>query len=211
MNAVDEVTGEAENQRALYQNPFAFAGVSGYRKGSTAAMDFDAIAANSRVMVGSYNSILNTQFQIFLDVDDEGSAREATLVEESVSIAASLACRFMMEGTKTGLLINAISEQTGHSMIFDPGTGSRKLIDIERALTHDFSKMKTTDFVGLTMHLDMNQVPVFISKNMTQSQANDLAANLGTGRVGLLVIPIRAGQKGSVSSTGGLTVMYREV
>ena len=211
VNAVDEVTGEAENQRALYQNPFAFAGVSGYRKGSTAAMDFDAIAANSRVMVGSYNSILNTQFQIFLDVDDEGSAREATLVEESVSIAASLACRFMMEGTKTGLLINAISEQTGHSMIFDPGTGSRKLIDIERALTHDFSKMKTTDFVGLTMHLDMNQVPVFISKNMTQSQANDLAANLGTGRVGLLVIPIRAGQKGSVSSTGGLTVMYREV
>ena len=211
VNAVDEVTGEAENQRALYQNPFAFAGVSGYRKGSTAAMDFDAIAANSRVMVGSYNSILNTQFQIFLDVDDEGSAREATLVEESVSIAASLACRFMMEGTKTGLLINAISEQTGHSMIFDPGTGSRKLIDSERALTHDFSKMKTTDFVGLTMHLDMNQVPVFISKNMTQSQANDLAANLGTGRVGLLVIPIRAGQKGSVSSTGGLTVMYREV
>ena len=184
VNAVDEVTGEAENQRALYQNPFAFAGVSGYRKGSTASMDFDAIAANSRVMVGSYNSILN---------------------------AASLACRFMMEGTKTGLLINAISEKTGHSMIFDPGTGSRKLIDIERALTHDFSKMKTTDFVGLTMHLDMNQVPVFISKNMTQSQANDLAANLGTGRVGLLVIPVRAGQKGPVRSTGGLTVMYREI
>lgn len=176
-----------------------------------AGSDLDRLFRGQGILTRMYSSVHDYQVQIFLDVESFDYKNEYRIIEDSISVAASLASELMMKAIPTGLLINAVTGAGQENLIFTPGTGDEKLRQIELALTMDFSDVLVSDFVSLTMHLSENQLPVFISKNADQARADDMAENLPPGFGGVLVIPCTANTQKKVHGTGNLKVMYREL
>ena len=108
LEPVMTLLGEAESRRKLYEDPFAFAGIRDYTTSDPMkTVNWKASAKTGGLMVNTYSSVCSETVRIFLDVEDRNIRKQQPLIEESVSIAATLCEKLTRGGQEVSLYVNA--------------------------------------------------------------------------------------------------------
>ena len=215
LHPLQTLLGEQISRRRYLEDPFAFASIREYTpQDPMKTLNWKATARTGSMMVNTYASVQNEQVMLYLDVEDTFIIRQEPLVEESISVAASLLSALEAKGLDVGLAVNACPPGEEEPAVFAPGRGREFVSRIERFLAQDFTKLKETPFGLLPAPDQEGRICVFITKNQTRKMADELAARTGEGREGIWVLPVFAGEKtdaGIVSSCPDLHVVIRKV
>ena len=103
-----QLNGEMLSRRHLLEDPFEYRGIREYQPyDQMRSINWKATAKTGALMVNTFESTLTEQVMIYLDLEDRGILKYEHLIEESVSVAASLAQRLIGRGMEVGLCINA--------------------------------------------------------------------------------------------------------
>ena len=218
LEPVMTLLGEAESRRKLYEDPFAFAGIRDYTTSDPMkTVNWKASAKTGGLMVNTYSSVCSETVRIFLDVEDRNIRKQQPLIEESVSIAATLCEKLTRGGQEVSLYVNAPSENgsTAGCTIFGSARGKRRQTAVEQYLTTDFASVRTSDFISLIRDNppDERDMPltVIISKNVTDDLAEAAREASETGAGCVLVVPKERFSDFIPKSSGSLRVIVREV
>lgn len=168
----DQILGEHESRRSLYEDPFLFNGIRSYQPADPIKyINWKAMARTGEPMVNTFASVQALSFMIYLDISDEKIIKEDELVEEGIRAAAVLIRRQISLSQQTGLIIN-----TAPPVRFDPGRGQDLLSKIEYALTADFRSGDTVPFMSLFADEEdtSSVVRILISKEMQERELEKL-------------------------------------
>ena len=170
----DQLLGEQESRRSLYEDPFLFNGIRAYEPTDPIKyINWKAMARTGELMVNTFASVRSVSLMIYLDVSDEKILKEDVLVEEGIRAAASLIRQQISRSQPAGLAIN-----TNPPVRFEPGRGTDLLSKIEYALTADFKSEDTLPFVRLFEDEPVSPaspvIRVLISKNMRDHELEAL-------------------------------------
>lgn len=206
--ACEQMLGDLACSKRLYEDPFAFASIREYTPtDAMKSINWKASAKTGSLMVNTFESTQNPRLMIYLDINDEGIYKAPHLIEESISIAATLSQKLILRGMASGIAVG--------SDLLRPSSGQNHLIMIEQLLAAlDTAASGTAssgiDFSGLLDRTSEDCVYVIISKN--QSKANVAAIRrLLKHHTGLWVLPVDKGIHTDLSKYNGIHVMPREV
>lgn len=186
----EKILGARQCARKLYEDPFAFRGIREYTiTDPMKTINWKASAKSGELMVNTFDSTLTERVMIYLNVADEGIIKHENLIEEGISVAASLAQKLIGKGMEVGIALNAEGEKYCHS----PAGGRGHLTSIERMLAELGSKDKVISFKSILKELPEDAMPVFISRN-TDGAGDVIAEFLGKEQEGIWVVPVSAAE-----------------
>ena len=168
----DQLLGEQESRRSLYEDPFLFNGIRNYQPSDPMKrINWKAMARTGGLMVNTFASVQAVSFMIYLDISDEKIIKEDELVEEGIRAAAVLIRRQISLSQQTGLVINS-----DPPVRFEPGRGHALLSKIEYELTADFRSGDTVPFLSLLAdETDTSPViRILISKDIQKKELEKL-------------------------------------
>ena len=184
----DTILGEIESRRKTIEDPFSFASIRDYTiRDSMKTINWKASARMGSLMVNTYTSVRAERFCIFLDVREERIVRQEVLLEQAISIAASLAALLHARAQETDIHIN-----TDPPAKFTTGGKAGALSMLERFLTTDFEKAGTTAFEEMvrTAEQDGERICLLISKELTRENASALQNCFTQGEKVLCICPM---------------------
>ena len=121
-------------------------------------------------MVNLYGSTNSQEIMILLDLHEETTGRYEEVHEEQMSLAVTLAERFIDAGIPVGLLTNGVDIKMDQTFRLSAGTGKQQLENINRGLSRiDLSKrtevMKTIIREERDKLSHLQKTFIMISKN----------------------------------------------
>ena len=106
--ACERLMGSIQCAKRLYEDPFAFSSIREYTVTDPMnTINWKASARTGELMVNTFESTLTEKVMVLLDLEDSTILKYEDLVEESVSIASSLAQKFIARGMEVGVCVNA--------------------------------------------------------------------------------------------------------
>ena len=225
MMGIEAVLGEVESTRKTYEDPFAFAGIREYTiQDPMKTINWKASARSGGLMVNTYTSMKAMNVRIFLDLEDSGILKYPSLVEESISIAATLCMKLLRQGRQLSLSVNVdpegLSDQgnlpASDFVRFTENSGEVFHQRLEEFLTQDFSASRIIPFAQMLRETDeMNrgkirqedQIQVLISKNAA-SQSAQIRSAVKNVSGSILVVPYRKGLPMPGTDTGIRTIIW---
>ena len=157
----ERLMGSIQCAKRLYEDPFAFSSIREYTATDPMnTINWKASAKTGELMVNTFESTLTEKVMIYLDMEDGAILKYEYLVEESVSIASSLAQKFIARGMEVGICVNVNSTNSAdshietdisdkvnselnkdknltenlHMILITPASGRKQLTKIEKAL-----------------------------------------------------------------------------
>lgn len=237
MSACERLMGNMQCAKRLFEDPFAFASIREYTiTDPMKAINWKASAKTGELMVNTWESTLTEKVMIYLDLEDRGILKQDALIEESVSVAASLAQRMIGRGMEVGICVNVMAEGYGagkageaalagmaekkeadpEPVILMPAGGKMQLTAIERMLAKRRAdeKILAFDFFlsGLTDIVDKEDdaVMIFISKNASENAAA-IEAYVGKESQAVWVIPHPKNEESNIMCKDNIRLVKREV
>lgn len=122
----NQLMGSRQVAKQLYEDPFAFHAIREYTMSDPMkTINWKASAKTGNLMVNTFDSTLTGKVMIYLDVNERRMRRQDFLIEEAISIAASLVYKFTHQGMKVGLAVNILDDNNNNSSLnsSDHGTG----------------------------------------------------------------------------------------
>lgn len=216
--ACERLMGNVQCAKRLYEDPFAFSSIREYTvTDPMKTINWKASARTGDLMVNTFESTLTERVMIYLDMEDGGILKYEYLIEESVSIASSLAQRLIARGMEVGICVN--------DTLIEPAGGKKQLNNIERVLAKCKSDDTVVSFSSiLAVQHDMQQssakqssfnqsedlVMIFISKNTDRSQSA-IESFVGKNREAVWVVPLTKNDGCSVRTSDNIRLIRREV
>jgi uncharacterized protein (DUF58 family) len=186
----EKMTGVRQCAKRLYEDPFAFRGIREYTlTDPMKTINWKASAKSGELMVNTFDSTLTERIMIYLNVEDGGIIRHENLIEEGISVAASLAQKLLLGGMEVGIAVN-LAEEKG---VLLPGQGRGQLTAIERMLSELTPKDKLVPYEQILTELPEDVTPVFISRN-TAGCGEAIRNMVGKSAEGLWVVPVTAAE-----------------
>ena len=232
--ACERLMGSIQCAKQLYEDPFAFSSIREYTiTDPMNTINWKASAKTGELMVNTFESTLTEKVMIYLDLEDSAILKYEYLVEESISIASTLAQKLIARGMEVGICVN-ISVQTNpfnphksdpQTILFEPAGGKKQLNHIEQALAKhkiggdviSFSSMLAAQDSVLQQSMKQSSlntledtVPVFISKNADQYQSVIERFAAGRQRV-IWVLPYTKNDACNVQTSDNIHLIRREV
>ena len=184
----EKMLGARQCGRRLYEDPFAFRGIREYTiRDPMKTINWKASAKSGELMVNTFDSTLTERVMIYLNVADEGIIKHENLIEEGISVAATLAQKLIGKGMEVGIGLNA----EGEKFWISPAGGRGQLTSIERMLAELDAKDKVVPFSDILAEMQEDTMPVFISRN-TDGAGRAIAEFIGKEREGIWVVPVTA-------------------
>ena len=201
--ACEQMMSEQTCRRRLYEDPFAFSSIREYAiTDPMRSINWKASAKSGQLMVNTFESTLNPKLMIYLDLTDDGIYKLSYLIEESISIAATLAQKMLRRGVDTGIAVQNI--------LFKPTSGQQQLTSIEEMLACLDIQAATPEFSTILSEPPQDSVSIIISKN--SSEKNQMAVKTFLQKhPGLWVLPEEKGTDTSLENCSGIQVLRREV
>lgn len=216
MSACERLLGNMQCAKRLFEDPFAFASIREYTiTDPMKAINWKASAKTGELMVNTWESTLTEKAMIYLDLEDRGILKQETLIEESISIAASLAQKMIGRGMEVGICVNMKDETPDH-IVLPPAGGKRQLTVIEQMLAKrriDGKTLPFSDFLNKLTYMVKNEedaVMIFISKNAAENAAA-IAAHVGNERHAVLVVPFPKNEDCNIVCGENIRLVKREV
>ena len=211
LRAGENLMGEQESDKKYLEDPFAFASIRDYTmQDPMKSINWKASAKTGDLMVNTFTSMKNEKMMIYLDVEDSGILKKEHLVEESISIAATLFQKLMSKGMEAGIAIN-LRDEEGKTFFYLPLSRSKSnRMLLEKRLADNWKETVVTDFEKVLEVPFKDAVPVIISKNISPQKIEKAQSLLGNRTRGIWVLPYETGEVPEVHSNYFLFVK-REV
>lgn len=190
----ESMLGTLQCAKHLYEDPFAFRSIREYTpQDPMKTINWKASAKTGDLMVNTFDSALTQRVMILLDIEDNGILKYENLVEESISLAATIARRLLQQGMEVGLITNVVEPE-----VFLPLKGGKaQMSALERKLAEYQTEDKSTPFCQVLQKNKTSKVSdtvyVFISKNSTLELQGQIEEYLGKENLGLWICPINQG------------------
>lgn len=216
MPLCERMLGTLQCAKRLYEDPFALRTIRDYTVDDPMkTINWKASAKTGTLMVNTFDSVLSRKAMLFLDVEDTGILKYRDLVEESISIAASLARRLLRQGIEVGFCFNGST--AGQESGFVPTNRKEMLIRMERMLAEYQSADGTHSYEA---EVDKYSVPedtllIFITKNLNPALFDAIKRRAGESQA-IIVYTVYRGetpQEGvsHIKSGKNVRVLTREV
>lgn len=201
--ACEQMMSEQTCRRQLYEDPFAFSSIREYAiTDPMRAINWKASAKSGQLMVNTFESTLNPKLMIYLDLTDEGIYKLSYLVEEGISIAATLAQKMLRHGVETGIAVQ--------DKLFKPATGQHQLTCIEEMLACLDISVADVDFSLILSQPPRDCVSIVISKNTSAKNQSAIEAFLKK-YPGIWVLPEEKDTKVVLTDCSNIQIIRREV
>ena len=211
LRASENLLGEQESNRKYLEDPFAFASIRDYTmQDPMKNINWKASAKTGNLMVNTYTSVINEKMMIYLDVEDRGILKKEGLVEECISVAATLYQKLQNKGTEVGICINLYDENREKIFYLPPSRSKSHRTELEQTLAVEWKEEKVADFEKALEMPDQDAIPVIISKNISPQRVRTAEAHCKKKTKGIWVLPYEPGDMPDVHSDSFLFVK-REV
>lgn len=214
LKASESLLGEQESNQKYLEDPFAFASIREYTmQDPMKNINWKASAKTGNLMVNTYTSVINEKMMIYLDIEDKGILKKEDLIEEGISIAASLYQKLLSKGTEVGICVNLYddNDKDKEKIFYLPPSRSKSYrTQLEQLLASEWKDDSLTDFEKALALPACNAIPVIISKNCSAERIQLAEALCGKKTKGIWVLPYESGDVPQVHSNRFLFVK-REV
>lgn len=220
MTLCERMLGNLQCAKRLYEDPFSFRTIRNYTTDDPMkTVNWKASAKTGSLMVNTFDSVMSQKAMIFLDVEDSGIMKFEDLVEESISIAATVIRKLSRQSTDVGFVYNGEKDK---KTVIAPTNKKGELAKVEKSLAEydkvdnehpeKFENIITSVFDEISISDDT--LLVFITKNFNggileaiKKKAKDYQS--------LVVVPIFRGDKEiegiKQKSTDNIKVFIKEV
>lgn len=166
----NQIMGSRQVAKQLYEDPFAFHAIREYTMSDPMkTINWKASARTGSLMVNTFDSTLTGKVMIYLDVNERRMLRQDFLMEEAISIAASLTYKFTHQGMNVGLAINMPVEsdrQTNYNYFYaEPAIGTSHMTKMERALAKIDLTKQMINYEEILQNKIEDGISIFITKN----------------------------------------------
>jgi hypothetical protein len=159
------LSGEILTKRNIIEDPFQLRGIREYHPfDSMKAVNWSATAKTGELKVNEYDFTASQEVMIFLNVERYNTWDPEALVEEAISIAASLITEYLQQGMKVGLRVNGCDSTTGEQINIDTTSGTNQNLNFyERLACLDISK-ESTSLASILQEEQMkqNKAPIWV-------------------------------------------------
>ena len=185
---METLAAEEESSRRVPEDPFAFANIRQYTETDPMrAVNWKATAKTGQLMINTYQSVRDTEFAVYLDVEDRNIVKRSDCVEECISLAASLCQQLLRRGRRVSLAVNALPDGTA-PVCLGPDRGEAYRLQLEQTLAADFTDVRTRSVKGLMLEAPPEGLlPVIISANVSAGMIGDVEEVVGSHGSALLV------------------------
>ena len=143
----------------------------------------------------SFTSLKSESMMIYLDVENKGN-----LMEEAISVAASLYQKLLNIGAEVGICINLFDEKKEKLFYLPHSRSESNRIELEQILATDWNEDFESDFEDALKIESGDAIPVIISNNISQHRIQLGEKLCEKTMKGIWVIPHEPGETPSVHS-----------
>lgn len=201
MTVCEHMVGTIQCTKRLYEDPFAFRSIRSYTTNDPMkAINWKASAKTGALMVNTFDSVQSQKAFVFLDVEDSGILKSVDLVEESISISASIVRKLLRQNIEAGFAYNGNSSME----VMLPSSKKNNLLRLEQGLTQYNDAEGTKDFGVLLdelFHDIFSENPlsndtllICITKNLNRQLFEKIQNYMGTYQT-LVVVPVYRGEQ----------------
>ncbi len=208
----EKMMGSLQCEKRLYDDPFAFRTIREYTTADPMkTINWKASAKTGELMVNTFDSTTMRSIMIYLDIEDSGILKYEHLIEESISIVASLAQKLLLKGMEVGLAINVYADENEAGIYLEPKSGKSQLTKIERLLAERRIGETIIEFPKILANVSKESFPIFISKNSIDKNRKSMEKFLDKEQTGIWILPISRNDECRIKSTNNLRLISREV
>jgi len=145
-----KIMGSIITNKHIYEDPFEFKGIRDYQDyDSMDKINWKATAKTSEFKVNCYDFTASQEVCILLNLEYEGMIKYENLLEESISIAASLMQMLIENGVSTSIICNGKDILTDENILLNCGNGFDHINSINLGLARIDLKKLADDFTEL--------------------------------------------------------------
>jgi hypothetical protein len=219
MLVCQRMLGNLQCSKRLYEDPFSFRTIRDYTiYDPMKTINWKASAKTGALMVNTFDSVESQKVMVMLDVEDSGILKYEDLVEESISIAATITRKLSRQGIEVGFAYNG----TRSDKAVLPTNRGGELARIEKTLSeydknNGGSLQKFDELIEYTFEnnkLSQEVLFIVVTKNFNSDILKALSQNV-KDRDCLVVVPVYRGDKEVVAdrmkSVDNIKLIIKEV
>lgn len=166
----ETITGSFATQKNLIEDPFEFRGIREYQPfDGMHSINWKSSAKNDMLQVNTYFMTSSQEVRILLNLDTHLYSRNDKLLEKLISLASSLAEKFISAGIPTALDSNAVDRFTHERLNRSSGSGINHMVSIDTALSRIDTCGEHKEFIDVLEEnfkiLNKNAFYIIISNN----------------------------------------------
>lgn len=164
------ITGNYVTQKMLVEDPFEFRGIREYQSyDSMHNINWKSSAKNNNLQVNTFFMTSSQEVRIILNMDTHIYIKDGKLLEKIISLASSLAEKFISAGIPVALESNAIDMYTREPLNRSSGSGINHMVSIDTALARIDIHADNANFQAILQHnfevINENAYYIIISNN----------------------------------------------
>jgi uncharacterized protein (DUF58 family) len=220
MTICERMLGNLQCAKRLYEDPFSFRTIRNYTTDDPMkTVNWKASAKTGLLMVNTFDSAMSQKAMIFLDIEDSGIMKFEDLVEESISIAATVIRKLSRQSTEVGFIYNG--ENDIKTMLL-PTNKKGELAKVEKSLA-EYDKRNSEQpkkmesiikYVFDKTSLSEDTLLVFVTKNFNENIFEAIKEKAKDYQ-SLVVVPMFRGDNenaaGKLKSTDNVKIFIKEV
>ena len=198
----ERMLGTLQCSKRLYEDPFAFRTIRAYTTDDPMkTINWKASAKTGELMVNTFDSVMSPKAVVYLDVEDSGILKYEDLVEESISVSATIARKLLRRGIEVGFGFNGVLESGEYERCFAPCNQKSRLIALERMLADYRLENGSISYDKIFDDIcpSDDTLLIFVTKNLTEAMLDNIRM-FADGRRSLIVCPIRRGENKTYES-----------
>lgn len=164
------ITGNYVTQKTLVEDPFEFRGIREYQPyDNIHNINWKSSAKNNTMQVNTFFMTSSQEVRILLNLDTHIYSRDNKLIEKIISLASSLAEKFISAGIPVAFDSNALDLYTHEPLSRSSGSGINHMVSIDTALARIDTHGDNKDFISVLKHnfedINENAYYIIISNN----------------------------------------------
>lgn len=129
------ITGNFVTQRTLVEDPFEFKGIREYQPyDGMKKINYKSSAKHNKLQVNTFFMTSSQEVHIILNLDSQIYSRDDRMTESIISLASSIAEKFIASGIPVAITTNGIDSFTGEQILREAGGGTNHMLSIDTAL-----------------------------------------------------------------------------
>jgi uncharacterized protein (DUF58 family) len=129
------ITGNFATQRTLVEDPFEFKGIREYQPyDGMKKINYKSSAKHNSLQVNTFFMTSSQEVHILLNLDSQTYSRDDRMTEAIISLASSIAEKFIGSGIPVALTTNGIDTFTNEQILREAGGGTNHMLSIDTAL-----------------------------------------------------------------------------
>jgi uncharacterized protein (DUF58 family) len=219
MTLCERMLGNLQCAKRLYEDPFSFRTIRNYTTDDPIkTINWKASAKTGSLMVNTFDSVQSQKAMIFLDVEDGGILKQEDLVEESISIAATIIRKLSRQSTEVGFIYNG---ENDNKALLLPTNKKGQLAGVEKTLAeYDKKNNENPDnlegIIGYVFDkavLSDDTLLIFVTKNLDEKIHEAIKAKAKDYQ-SLVIVPSYRGEAiaaQDLRSTDNIKIFIKEV